>query len=97
MSFSLDFKIGAVAAIAAAPHTPVPIPSSIEISLFPLIIWFKSKVKLIEKIITIISISSNFQPLPRISPIFNFNPYKIIANFNKRFDANVIPGRICSG
>ena len=33
MSFSLDFKIGAVAAIAAAPHTPIPIPSSIEISL----------------------------------------------------------------
>ena len=63
-SFSLDFNIGDTAAIAAAPHTPVPIPSNRMRLLSPLIYLFSNNINPILKRMTPISINNKSLPFP---------------------------------
>ena len=63
-SFSRDFNIGDIAAIAAAPHTPVPIPNNSVRCLSPLIYLFINNINTILKKMTPISINNKPLPFP---------------------------------
>ena len=61
-SLSLDLRIGDIAAIAAAPQTPVPTPNNKTKLLSPLMILFKNKINNIAKATTPTSSNNNVLP-----------------------------------
>src|SRR5699024_3237590 len=94
---SFDLTIGATAAIAAAPHTPVPTPSKSEIFGSALNLFANQIIAKIENTITPASTAKSPRPSLNTVSIFNFKPYKIIAALSNLFDENAMPDRIASG
>src|SRR5699024_2631984 len=91
VSSDLDFTIGATAAMAAAPQIPVPTPSKKDKLVFNFHHLLNAYIKMTANAITKTDFNSNPIPSSRMTCMFNFSPYKIIANRKRYFDEKFTP------
>ncbi len=97
VSSSLASTIGATAAIAAAPHIPVPAPTNKVMERFAFIAFDSHTEASNAKAMTTAPRSRIGKPSCKIKLTFNFIPYKIIANRSNFFEENVMPALSHSG